>query len=88
MTSGVTGDTIKVEIDDMSKQEKIEQQIRNNPTNVSLKDFEALINLYGYIKEGGKHPKARIGNQTMPYKRENPVKPGYIKDLLQMINNL
>ena len=72
----------------MSKQEKIEQQIRNNPTNVSLEDFEALINMYGYIKEKGSHPKARIGNETMPYKRENPVKPAYVKDLLQIINNL
>lgn len=72
----------------MSKQEKLEKKIRNNPTNVSLKDFEAFINIYGYIKEKGSHPKVRIGNRTMPYKRENPVKPAYIKDLLQMINNL
>lgn len=72
----------------MSKPDKLEQKIRNNPINVSLDDFEALIKIYGYIKEKGSHPKARIGNQTMPYKRENPVKPAYVKDLLQIINGL
>jgi hypothetical protein len=72
----------------MSKQDKREQKIRQNPTNVSLKDFEGLINTYGYIKGNGGHPKARIGAFTMPYKRENPVKPCYVKDLLKIIDSL
>lgn len=88
MISGVAGDTITFEIEEMSKQEKLELKIRNNPANVSLTDFEALINIYDYIKEKRSHPKARIGIQTMPYKRENPVRPAYVKDLLQIINNL
>ncbi|MDP2918873.1 MAG: toxin HicA [Dehalococcoidia bacterium] len=72
----------------MSKQEKREQKIRKNPTNVLLEDFEALINSYGYIKSSGSHPKARIGNYTLPYKRENPVKPIYVKELLKVIDSL
>jgi len=56
--------------------------------NVSLEDFEALINQYGFIKSKGSHPKARIGNYTMPYKRENPVKICYVKELLQIIDSL
>ncbi len=72
----------------MSKSEKSEQRIRDNPTNVSLEDFEALINKYGFIKEKGSHPKVRISNYTMPYKRENPIKPCYVKELLRIIDSL
>jgi hypothetical protein len=72
----------------MSKADKKEQRIRDNITNVSLEDFETLINQYGYIKGKGSHPKARIGNYTMPYKRENPVKACYVKELLQIIDSL
>jgi hypothetical protein len=31
----------------MSKKEKLEARIRNNPKNVSLEDFETLVNKYG-----------------------------------------
>jgi hypothetical protein len=44
----------------MSSQEKRESKIRENTKNVSLEDFEWLINKYGYIKAGGNHPKARM----------------------------
>lgn len=71
----------------MSKAEKREQRIRENVTNISLEDFEALINQYGYIKEGGSHPKAIIGNVTFPYKRENPIKPAYVKGILEIIDS-
>jgi hypothetical protein len=72
----------------MSKRSKREEKIRKNITNVSLEDFEALIKNYGYIKEGGKHPQAIIGRHTMSYKKENPVKAAYIKQLLVFINSL
>jgi adenylosuccinate lyase len=72
----------------MSKRSKREERIRKSPNNVSLEDFEDLIKEHGYIKEGGKHPKARIGSLTMPYKRENPVKPVYVKELLRIIDSL
>jgi hypothetical protein len=72
----------------MSKQEKREQRIRLNPTNVSLQDFEYLINQYGQIKISGSHFKAVISENTLPYKRENPVKPVYVKNLLKLIDRL
>jgi len=72
----------------MSKKSKREEKIRENPTNVSINDFEALISQYGYIKEGGKHPQAIIGKKVMTYKRENPVKPVYVNEVLRMIDSL
>jgi hypothetical protein len=72
----------------MSKAEKKEQRIRKNTTNVSLFDFEALINRYGKIIEGANHPKAHIGNHIFPYKRENPVKAHYVEAILDLIDEL
>jgi len=72
----------------MSKKEKLLEKIRNSTRNVSLDDFESLIKSYGYVEEGAKHPKAIIGTRTMPYKRENPVKSCYVKDLVSIIDSL
>ena len=71
----------------MTRKQKLLDKIRRNVRNVSLSDFEALIHGYGYIEEGGKHPKAIIGAYTMPYKRENPVKSCYVKELLEIIDS-
>jgi hypothetical protein len=70
----------------MTKQEKREQRIRLNPKNVSLQDFENLINQYGRIATCGNHFKALIGGYTLPYKRENPIKFAYVKALLKIID--
>ena len=85
MTNGAIYATIILK---MSKLEKLGQKIRTNPRNVSLEDFEKFINQYGYIKQGRKHPLARIGNCTMSYKRENPVKTCYVTELLRIISEL
>ena len=69
----------------MSRDKKSLEAIRRNPRNVALRVFEALIKQYGHIEEGAKHPKAIIGAHTMPYKRENPVKSCYVKELLEII---
>ncbi len=69
----------------MSRYKKSLEAIRRNPRNVPLRDFESLIKRYGHIEEGSKHPKAIIGTNTMPYKRENPVKSCYVKELLEII---
>ena len=70
----------------MSKRDKREEKLRQNPCNVSLEDFEALINHYGYIEAGAKHQKAVIGEYSMTYKRENPIKSVYVKQLLKFID--
>jgi hypothetical protein len=67
---------------------KLLERVRRNVRNVSLEDFEALINMYGCIEMGGKHPKAIIDKYTMPYKRENPVKSCYVKELITIIDSL
>jgi hypothetical protein len=72
----------------MTKKTKSYEKVLRNPRNVSLQDFETLIKQYGYIEEGGKHPKAIIDIFTMPYKRENPVKSCYVKELLEIIDSL
>jgi hypothetical protein len=70
----------------MTKKEKLEARIRNNPKNVSLADFEYLVNEYGRIKPGNKHAKAVIGTRTLTYKRVNPIPPEYVTDLLKIID--
>jgi ABC-type multidrug transport system fused ATPase/permease subunit len=50
--------------------------------------YEALINKYGHIRFGGSHPKAIIGNVMFPYKRTNPVKPPYVEEILEIIDEL
>ena len=72
----------------MTKREKLEAKIRNNPKNVSLGEFEALVNQYGHIKMGGKHAKAIIGDVTLTYKRVNPIPSEYVTDLLGIIDTL
>jgi hypothetical protein len=70
----------------MSKVDKREQRIRENPGNVSLEDFEALIKKYGHVRTGGSHPKAVIGLVVFAYRRTNPVKPPYVRAILGIID--
>ena len=70
----------------MTKSDKREQKIRQNTKNVSLEDFEWLICKYGYIKFGGSHAIAVIGAQHYPYKRQNPVRHPFVKDVLALID--
>lgn len=72
----------------MTHKQKLLEKVRNNKRNTSLADFEALINMYGHIEEGGKHPKAIIANYTMPYKREKRIKSCYVQDLLCIIDSV
>jgi len=70
------------------KKAKREDRIRENPSNVSLNDFEAVIKYYGTIKEGSKHPKAIIGKRVFPYKRTDPVQRPFVMKVLELIDNL
>jgi len=72
----------------MARKQKLLDKVRRGIKNVSLGDFEALIKSYGHIEKGSKHPKAIIGSYTMPYKRENPMKSCYVKELLDIIDSL
>ncbi len=73
----------------MSKKQKLYEKFRRNPRNNSLRDFEALVKAYGgRIEPGRKHKKAIIGNSTLPYKKESPIKSCYVKHLPEMIDSL
>jgi hypothetical protein len=71
----------------MSQKEKLLAKIRENCRNVSLNDYETLVKHYGHIEEGAKHPKVIIDNYTLPYKRQNPMKSCYVKELLEIIDS-
>jgi hypothetical protein len=70
----------------MTKADKREQKIRENTKNVSLEDFEWLINKYGFIRSGGIHSTAVIGKWRYSYPRSNPVRQPYVKGLLVLID--
>jgi hypothetical protein len=72
----------------VSKKEKLEAKIRNNPRNVSLEDFESLIWQYGEIKEGGSHPQAIIGTEVISYKRTNPMRAPYVSLVLDLVDKV
>lgn len=72
----------------MSTKEKLLEKARRNPRNLSQEEFESLVRAYGYIEEGGSHPRALIGDYTLPYKRENPIKVCYTKDLIEIIDSV
>jgi hypothetical protein len=72
----------------VTKREKLEAKICNNPRNVSLENFEALIKQYGKIIGGGSHPKAYINNHIYPYKKENPVKAHYVEAVITFIDEM
>lgn len=72
----------------MTKADKRERRIRENPENTALEDLESLIGRYGKIVFGNNHPKAVIGGHVFPYKRENPVKAYYVEKILDMIDEL
>ncbi|OBW61113.1 MAG: hypothetical protein A9183_03140 [Dehalococcoides mccartyi] len=71
----------------MTANDKREQKIRQNPKNVSLEDFEWLVNKYGTITMGGSHAIAIIGQSKYPYPRKNPIRPVYVRGLLRIIDS-
>jgi hypothetical protein len=72
----------------MATRQKLIEKIQRNPRNVSLEQFESLVNFFGHIDRGGRHPKAVIQGCTLPYKSENPVKSCYVLELLEILDNL
>jgi len=72
----------------MTRKHKLLDTAGRQVLHTSLGNIERLINVYGYIEEGSKHPKAIIGDYTMSYKRENPMKSCYVKELVIIINSL
>ncbi|MDQ7008919.1 MAG: type II toxin-antitoxin system HicA family toxin [Candidatus Gracilibacteria bacterium] len=65
--------------------EKIEQNINN----VSVKDFETLLDNYGFLKKRQKGSHAHYYNKTkhifFAFPHKKPIKICYVKTLLQLI---
>jgi len=72
----------------LSITQKLLEKARRNPRNLSREEFESLVRAYGYIEEGGKHPLTIIDEYTLPYKRENPIKACYTKELITVIDSI
>lgn len=72
----------------MTKRDKRLQKLKQNIRNISLEEFEAIINEYGRLEFGSRHPKAIIGGKVLAYKRRNPVSPWYVEELISMIEEL
>jgi len=74
----------------MTKSEKRLDRIRKNPRNVSLEDFEAVARQYGVIVEGGKHAQVQFYEHPypLPYVRVKPIPKAYVKDLLEIIDEI
>ena len=76
----------------MSKIEKLRKKMQNNPKDWRIEDVEKLARAYGFAWEEGKgshknfyHKKLR-NILTIPCKR--PIKPTYIKQLLELIEEI
>jgi hypothetical protein len=72
----------------LSTREKLLEKARRNPRNLSQEEFESLVKMFGHIEEGGSHPRAIIGENTLPYKRENPIKVCYTNELIEIIDSM
>ena len=72
----------------MAQKPKPPRKIQRKIRNVSLREFESMVKKFGHIEEGSKHPKAIIGNHTLPYKRQSPIKTCYVKELYDIIDSL
>jgi predicted RNA binding protein YcfA (HicA-like mRNA interferase family) len=76
--------------DGVSKHAKLYQAVRNNPRNVSYRDFEALIRAFGFIldRQQGSHrlywhPAVRVRLNIQP--KGSNAKPYQVKDFLDKV---
>ena len=56
---------------------------------ISSKDGDMkIVSNLGYVEGGAKHRIAVVGEGTVTYKPENPVKSVYVKQLLKFIDRM
>ena len=76
----------------MSKQEKLLQQIRNNPKNVRFETIRKILFDYAFIettpKSGSSHYTYHRGIYRITVPKNNPVNSVYIKQIIKIIDNL
>ena len=72
----------------MSKYEKIIQNLKNDPKNISFETINSLLEKFGYraYNNASSHWQFRKENKptiTIPYKR--PIKAIYVKMVLKLL---
>jgi predicted RNA binding protein YcfA (HicA-like mRNA interferase family) len=79
----------------MAKREKLLARIRNNPRNVSMRDLQTLLNLYGFVQDriAGSHYifVGQVAGEgvTLVIPLQTPhIRAGYIKDVLAVIDQI
>ena len=80
--------------DKMVKKEELYERIKRSPHNTSFKDLKKLLEKYGFIlsnKTGGSHYSVRhpkLGYPIKPLPKRDPVKRPYIRDFLELIDEV
>jgi predicted RNA binding protein YcfA (HicA-like mRNA interferase family) len=76
----------------LSKQEKLLQQIRNNPKNVRFETIQKILINYGFTESkprgGSSHYTYHKGIYRVTLPKNNPVNSIYIKLVLNIIDKL
>ncbi len=75
----------------MSKHEKLLWKFIHNPQNIQFHELETLLGQFGFYRvktNSGSHMKWYNPEKKLQYfaPRKNPVKPFYIKNLIELIN--
>ena len=76
----------------MSKQDKLLQKIRNNPTNVRFETIQKIMLSYGFTETkpggGSSHYTYHKGIYRITIPKDIPVNKIYIKKAIQIIDKL
>ena len=76
----------------VGKQDKLLQQIRNNPTNVRFETMQNIMLHYGFTetspKSGSSHYTYHRGIYRITIPRDIPVNKIYIKKAIKIIDKL
>ena len=76
----------------MSRQDKLLQKIRNNPTNVKFETIQKIMLSYGFTETtpsgGSSHYTYHRGIYRITIPKDIPVNKIYIKKAIQIIDKL
>jgi predicted RNA binding protein YcfA (HicA-like mRNA interferase family) len=71
--------------------DKILQKVLNNQKNVSIREFETLLRHFGFYKKRQKGSHAtyynKEKNKYFRFPHQRPIKPCYINNFLNLLNN-
>lgn len=73
----------------MSQKDKLLKKIKNNPKDVSFDEACKLLEWFGFefLHATGSHHKFKKGEISLVIPRQNPLKPIYIKHILERLDD-